>query len=181
MMQAVPFTDLCMAVLLQWNGRETRGNSTDLAPAISRPFLFIRGSFSYSVNAPRQKVKHWLIKTGVKKQINESFGNRSGWCRTKSTNDKEYDIRRGQDSLPALDLSLYNGWADAYLQWEQAEEVAFVTGPSTPVYPQQQHCRTGIYPLIPNYTLLNPAVYISYWVKWKNMIGKPVAGLKVTT
>ena len=146
------------------------GNSTDLAAAISRPIPFYTGDrFSYNVNAPRQKVKHWLIKTELKKQINESF--RIALDGAVQINQRqEYDIRRGgRDSLPALDLSLYNGWADAYLQWEQAEKWRLLLGLQPRFTHNSNIAGTGIYPLIPNYTLLNPAVYISYWVKWKNI------------
>lgn len=146
------------------------GNSTDLAAAIDRdvPF-YTRDQFTYTLAAPRQRVQHWMVKTELKKQVNEQL--RLGLDAALQLNQRqEYDVRRGgRDSLPALDLSLYNLWADLYVLSEKKENNRLTLG----VQPRFTHnsniAGTGIYPLIPNYTLFNPAIYVSWLVQWQNI------------
>lgn len=145
-------------------------NTTDLAAAISREEpLYTSDTFHYAIGAPRQKVQHWLVKTEMKKQVGEHF--RLGLDAAFQRNQRqEYDVRRGgRDSLPALDLSLYNIWADVYGQWEGASKARFTLGFQPRFTHNSNQAGTGIYPLIPNYTLFNPSLYASWVYPWKSI------------
>ncbi len=144
------------------------GNSTDLEAAIQREIPFYTAdTFSYHIHAPRQRVQHWLLKSEIKKQVSDRL--RLGLDAAFQVNKRqEYDVRRGgRDSLPALDLALYNIWADAYIQFEKTEHSRFTLGLQPRFNNNSNTAGTGIYPLIPNYTLFNPALYASWLMKWK--------------
>jgi iron complex outermembrane receptor protein len=145
-------------------------NTTDLAAALQRDTpLYTDDKFHYEIGAPRQQVQHWLIKTEMKKQVSEQW--RLGIDAAFQNNQRqEYDVRRGgRDSLPALDLSLLNLWADVYAMWEGKSKSRLTVGLQPRFTDNRNEAGTGIYPLIPNYTLFNPSVYASFVQPWKGI------------
>lgn len=135
------------------------GNLTDLENALKRevPF-FTNQTFSYSIAAPRQKVNHHLIKLENKIQLTiESLLNIE--VAQQINNRKEYDVRRNnRDSLPALDLSLSANWIDVFYSYQKNHNLLNI-GIQNKFINNKNIAGTGILPLIPNYTLLNPALY----------------------
>ena len=76
----------------------------DIINAIENEVPHIIEDFSYDINIPRQKISHNLIKLrGFK---NFDFGKLSMRYDFQSNDRKEYDIRRGDRTKPALDLNL---------------------------------------------------------------------------
>ena len=76
----------------------------DIINAIENDIPHIIEDFSYDINIPRQKISHNLLKLrGFK---NFDFGKLSMRYDFQSNDRKEYDIRRGDRTRPALDLNL---------------------------------------------------------------------------
>lgn len=138
------------------------GNLTDLENALGKeePF-FTKETFSYAIGSPRQKVNHHLIKLENKFQLsNESLINIE--VAHQINKRKEYDVRRGnRDSLPALDLSLNASWVDIFYSYQKNHSQLFF-GIQNKFINNKNIAGTGILPLIPNYTLFNPALYFMY-------------------
>ena len=137
------------------------GNTTDLETAIGReePF-FTEPDFSYSLEEPRQKVQHHLLK--YKSQYYLSANQSLQFTYAGQLNRRqEFDVRRGNRSdRPALDLELISHFVDAF--W-QNEEGALKTkaGVQLRYTENDNQPNTGVLPLIPDYDALNPAAYLT--------------------
>jgi iron complex outermembrane receptor protein len=128
------------------------GNLTDLEEALVRdiPF-FTEDNFSYSINAPSQKVNHHFIKFHTKYQISESQRFDITYACQYNLR-KEFDVRRsGRSDIPALSLKQVSNFIEGKYQnylprnWKlksgfQVNRVSNINLPET-----------GILPLIPDY------------------------------
>ena len=139
------------------------GNLTDLQAALDRdvPF-FTRDTFTYRIDAPRQAVTHYLIKSETEFRPDEDnrFVFRYGG---QQNIREEYDVRRGGRSDRAS-LSL--------VQWSHLFETAWhrELGPSRHLDANVQfdltfndnQPGTGVLPLIPDYNANRVSGYVAY-------------------
>jgi iron complex outermembrane receptor protein len=147
------------------------GNLSDLQSAIDRhePW-FTSTEFSYAIDEPRQEVVHHLWKY----KGSYFFSDNSQLIFTYSgqwNQRKEFDVRRGnRSSLPALDLDLEAHSAEFMYSHKQARGLAYKVGLQLKQNTNINDPQTGILPLIPNYTLTQPALFMlasSTKNKWK--------------
>ena len=136
------------------------GNVSDLQEALkSKIPFFTQDEFSYKINSPYQNVSHHLarIKTklflkkdqqlefNVSSQFNQRF---------------EYDIRRGgRSSVPSLSLSQWTFSEEAKYIKNYSSQWVLKTGIQHQFKNNFNQPETGIFPLIPNYTSHDLAVY----------------------
>ncbi|MDC0118731.1 TonB-dependent receptor [Schleiferiaceae bacterium] len=137
------------------------GNLSDLQAAFNRsePF-YTDTTFSYSIDAPRQEVKHHQLKSALafklqtgKLEINTAL---------QRNQRREFDIRRsGRSVKPALSLLQYNLQNEAVWSIENNIEMGYqFSGKNNWNLPE-----TGILPLLPNYTSFTNGVFMSYQIQ----------------
>lgn len=128
------------------------GNLTDLKSALAqdRPF-FTQPYFSYTIQAPFQRVGHHLLKLNSRYYINSNQYFNFTYA-GQLNNRKEFDVRRGEASeKPALDLrqltnTLEGKYFNAFdngLSIKAGIQAQFIDNTNSP--------ETGILPLIPDY------------------------------
>jgi iron complex outermembrane recepter protein len=136
------------------------GNLTDLENAIGRdePF-FTEENFSYSIEAPKQKVNHHLFKLSSQYFISDSQ-----WLNVNLSSQanfrKEFDVRRsGRSEIPALSLRQYLSIFDVQYNQEYSNDVFLKSGLQASIIDNTNIPETGILPLIPDYVSYNGGVY----------------------
>ena len=146
------------------------GNIRDLEEALGRdvPF-FTQQNFSYSIDAPSQKVSHHLTKFTTiyndqkKRQLKLTYAGQYNLRR-------EYDVRRsGRSDLPALSLKQVSNFLEAKYQhflskgWElkSGAQLSHVDNVNLP--------ETGILPLIPDYISIEYGLYTVAAKQFKNV------------
>lgn len=135
------------------------GSREDLLARIANGRPFDNGSFYDSISAPKQVIKHDLLKATVHFHLNDYLhaNVRYGF---QLDNRQEYDIRRGgRTSLPSLNYNLYTQTLDAsveYFNGNQFKAEAGVNG----LYQQNKKVDgTATRPLIPNFNTEGAGVY----------------------
>lgn len=115
--------------------------------------------FSYTINAPRQKIDHQLLKISAFKKIS-GVGTLNILYGGQYNQRKEYDIRRaGRTGKPALSLDLFSNVLDLSLDHSLAGMQGSIGINGT--YKNNSNVPgTGIRPLIPNYNQLNAGLFI---------------------
>ncbi len=136
------------------------GNLTDLETALarSRPF-FTQDEFSYTLNPPRQEVKHHLLKFESKYFINDlqSFRFQYGG---QLNNRKEFDIRRGgRSEIPAMSLNQFSHFLEGNYNLQTLNNWQLKTGLQFRTVDNANEPGTGIIPLIPRFNSYTPSVF----------------------
>ena len=136
------------------------GNTTDLEQALQSDIpLYTVDSFTYKINAPKQKVQHHLLKLHSKYFItDEQVLNfiYSG----QINNRKEFDIRRGgRSNLPALSLLQLTHFLEGNYQHSFDNNVLFKTGLQLNYIDNTNNPETDILPLIPDYRTYQTAAF----------------------
>ncbi|MDH5603858.1 MAG: TonB-dependent receptor, partial [Cyclobacteriaceae bacterium] len=147
-------------------------NLTDLEQAISSNVPSIVEDFSYTINNPRQEAVHHLLKVNsyhfLKKdeKLEIQYGGQ--------LNDrKEFDIRRTNKDLPALDLTLQSHSLDVSLNRIKGNHKRTV-GINNSYQTNRWDPLTGKVPLIPWFNQVNTGTfYISKWSfkQWETELG----------
>lgn len=131
--------------------------------------------FTYTINAPRQKINHQLLKVSAFKKIT-GVGTLNILYGGQFNQRKEYDIRRaGRTGKPAMSLDLFSNILDVSLDhtWRGFTGSIGVNG----TYKDNSNVPgTGIRPLIPNYQQLNGGLFIIE--KYRKDIWLAEAGLR---
>ena len=138
------------------------GNLSDLEEAIGRkqPF-FTESSFSYAIGSPRQTVTHHLLKGELLYQPAEGerlllrYGG-------QVDNRREYDVRRGDDDRPALELLQLTHFVEANYHRDFGDQQHLEGGLQYEYVNNNNQPGTGILPLIPDYTGQREAAYATY-------------------
>ena len=138
------------------------GNLTDLNRAFSReqPF-FTEDTFSYELNSPRQTVVHHLLKAEIDFHPDERthlLARYGGQLNDR----KEFDVRRGDDNIPALSLQQFNHLFELAATRELGPDDHFEAGLQTELTDNENNPETGILPLIPNYEAQRVAAYATW-------------------
>ena len=138
------------------------GNLTDLQEAIgrSRPF-YTEENFSYGIAAPRQRVSHHLLKAELNYQASEreDLTLRYGG---QVDDRREFDVRRGDDDRPALELLQYNHLLEGQYKREMGRAEHLDAGVQLELTDNTNQPGTGILPLIPDYNSTRAGGYLTY-------------------
>ena len=127
------------------------GSLEDLQARIKNGRPFENGSFSYIIQAPRQKVKHDLAKLKVHKDLENGAQLDLQYGFQKNTR-QEYDIRRGDRSdIPALDLILDAHSLDFTYSKINEKSLTTTLGMNSSAIVNNNIPGTFSTPLIPNY------------------------------
>jgi len=146
-------------------------NLTDLASALlqDEPF-FTSDKRSFSIDAPKQKVNHHLLKLN-----NKYFFDDNTWLEftlaSQLNNRKEFDVRRGDRSeIPSLSLKQYSHFAEAKISKEFDDHWSIRTGYQFNLVDNTNDPETGILPLIPDYRSFNSGAFIVWTKELENTI-----------
>ncbi len=137
------------------------GNLTDLEEAFHREIPFYtKDSFSYQIDAPKQKVNHHLLKLHTRylrddaQQFNFTFA-------AQFDNRREYDVRRGgRSEIPALSIQQFAYFAEAKYQRDFKRQFRLKSGVQMNITDNTNNPNTGILPLIPDYLAYETGVYL---------------------
>lgn len=127
------------------------GSLEDLKARIENGRPFENGEFNYSIQSPRQKVKHDLVKLKVHKDLDNGvqLDLQYGFQRNAR---QEYDIRRGERSdIAALDLLLDAHSLDFSYNKINAKSLSSTFGINASAIVNNNIPGTYATPLIPNY------------------------------
>ena len=128
------------------------GNLTDLEEAFTRdvPF-YTEDEFSYSIDAPYQKVNHHLLKFHTRYNLSKSHWidfTYSGQYNLR----KEFDVRRsGRSDAPALSLEQFTNFLEGKYTNHLANDLELKTGIQYNRVDNANLPETGVIPLIPDY------------------------------
>ena len=129
----------------------------DIINAIENQIPNVIEDFSYEINIPRQKINHHLIKfKGFK---NFDFGKLSMRYDFQSNDRKEYDIRRGDRTKPALDLNLQTHSIAFDLESKFDNGSNIKTGISARYQKNFPDPSTGVKRIIPDYKKYDFSMY----------------------
>ncbi len=137
-------------------------NTTDLEEALARdvPF-FTEPNFSYSLEAPKQHVSHYL---GLLK--NRYFFNDAQsleWVLAAQLNSrKEFDVRRGgRTEIPALNLLQFTLRSNLKYSQSFENDWSIKAGMQNAVVDNTNNPETGILPLIPDYRTFKNGFFLT--------------------
>jgi iron complex outermembrane receptor protein len=153
------------------------GNIEDLADAINDEVPDFTSAFSYSINTPKQRVTHTLLKTEA--QYNFSNSRLDIAYGLQMNNRQEFDVRRGSNNeVPSIDLELTTHSIDAEWlhpvvnKWEGSiggqwlyQDNNNIPGTNTiPFIPNYNNTRFGIF--ITESRPLNPNVEFDFGIRY---------------
>uniref|UniRef100_UPI0040491DAC TonB-dependent receptor n=1 Tax=Flavobacterium sp. TaxID=239 RepID=UPI0040491DAC len=127
------------------------GNVTDLVRAINSGQPQFMADFTYEIGSPRQESTHHFLKANYyhrfenQSKINIDYG-------LQYNNRKEFDVRRGDNNRPAVNLKLATHSIQTIFENPNYKKVRFFTGFSGTYQNNFSDTEsTGIRALIPNY------------------------------
>lgn len=135
------------------------GSIADLQARIANGKPFITNPFSYTIAAPRQEIKHDLLKLKVHKDLSNG-GELDIQYGLQRNLRKEYDIRRGdRTSIPSLDLALTAQNLD--ISYDQLGPNGWRSMIGLNLATQVNNNIPGTFatPLIPNYDSYNTGIF----------------------
>ncbi len=135
------------------------GNVENLVSAInSRQPLFIR-DFSYNINAPKQDIKHQILKAHFYKRFKQ-FGKLDLQYNFQDNQRFEFDIRVGDDrDLPVVDLKLKTHTFKSNLKIDANRNAVFKFGTLVSWQNNFPNPETRVRRLIPDYDKYDAGVY----------------------
>jgi iron complex outermembrane receptor protein len=147
------------------------GNLTDLEEAIGRdePF-FTKNRFSYSIEEPRQRVQHHLLKLESTHLLHNDRSLNIIYA--GQLNDRqEFDVRKsGRSDIPALSVKqLVHTFKLGYTAATGVEGL-FKSGLHFNFIDNTNDPETGILPLIPDYRSVNASGYAIFQKDFRNII-----------
>lgn len=147
------------------------GNEDDLFAAINQRPPFYTEEFTYTIQNPRQTVKHQLLKTKVHFDW-ERLGGMNLIYAYQQNNRQEYDVRRSSsDNRPNIDLQLSSHLFKTNLAHEPLfQKLEGEIGIDFEYQNNKTLPGTGSVPLIPNYESIQTGLFISEHVKLKDLI-----------
>ncbi len=136
------------------------GNLSDLEEIIQNGRPFTDGSFTYTIDNPKQVVSHHLAKVKSHYHISENWKLNAQYGFQLNLRE-EYDRRRGDlNDKPSLDLKLFTNTLDLFLDHTHKNEFSGTWGVNLIQQANSNIPGTGITPLIPNYDMFNLGVYL---------------------
>jgi iron complex outermembrane receptor protein len=137
------------------------GNLTDLenAFALETP-LFTSEDFSYTLDAPQQRVQHHLGKVETKYFLTFTKSIQVKYA-YQFNRREEFDIRRGDRSeIPALSLGQGSHFAEAFFKKSDEENNGYKIGVQYNYTDNTNNPETGILPLIPDFYSYQSSAFV---------------------
>jgi len=134
------------------------GNAGDLFRAISSSQPLVIEDFRYRNKAPKQEVTHKLFTFKGFRKIN-AFGKLTATYNFQNNERLEFDIRRGNDNIPALDIQLKTHALMLDLKSNLFENITLKTGIVARFQDNVSDPNTGVRRLIPDYTKYHLGAY----------------------
>ena len=135
------------------------GSAADLANALNSDQPSVVEDFTYTINPPKQEIKHQIAKLNAYKRF-EDIGKLSFQYDFQQNNRLEFDIRRdSEDVRPSIDLELRTHSATLDFEYTADNTVvakAGILGRSQTHFPDPS---TGIRRLIPDYNRTDFGMY----------------------
>ena len=147
------------------------GNLTDLEQALTQeePF-FTQPDFSYSVESPKQRVSHNLLKLNSKYFFKDEEFIHFIFA-AQQNKRKEFDVRRsGRSNIPALSLEQYTLTTDFKYHKLIANDWKLKIGNLNTFTDNTNNPETGILPLIPDYFSFRSGVFGTLQKSWNKTI-----------
>lgn len=146
------------------------GNLTDLEDALNREVPFYTNeNFSYEINAPRQEVKHHLLKLETNKKFKNKNTLKLNYA-FQANDRKEFDVRRsGRTEVPALFMQKFTNNLKAIYEIGLAKQTYLKLGLFSEFQDNQNRPETGILPLIPDYISFQPGAFAIFNRKKNNL------------
>jgi len=135
------------------------GSIADLQARIANGKPFVSDPFSYTIAAPRQEIKHDLLKLKVHKDLSNG-GELDVQYGLQRNFRQEYDIRRGdRTSIPSLDLALTAQNLDISYDRLRQNGWRNIMGVNLATQVNNNIPGTFATPLIPNYDSYNTGIF----------------------
>jgi iron complex outermembrane receptor protein len=129
------------------------GNVRDLANSINSLQPSFVADFTYDINAPKQDVRHQILKANAFKKIKD-FGKIDLQYAYQNNRRKEFDVRRGNRSgRAALDMELQTHNILAKLKYDAKENFESKVGVELTYQNNFPNPETGVRRLIPDYDM----------------------------
>lgn len=145
------------------------GNLDDLDNSIRTGVPWYIEDFTFTINPPKQKINHQLVKLSAFKNIS-GVGKLNILCGGQFDQRKEFDTRRGgRSDIPALSLNLISNVCDVSLDHEIGKVEGSV-GINATFKDNSNVPGTGIRPLIPNYNQFNGGIFVHEKFRKKNWL-----------
>jgi iron complex outermembrane receptor protein len=141
------------------------GSINDLVDAINNGEPTVIEDFSYAINAPRQDVTHQILKTKFYKRF-KRFGRLEVQYDFQNNQRFEYDVRRGDDNKPAIDLNLKTHALKAALKLDAKAKANYNFGIHTRYQNNFANPETGVRRLIPDYDKYDVGLFAISNLKW---------------
>ncbi len=136
------------------------GNITDLRNAINSDEPWYVAPFTYVIDAPKQVVRHDLLKAEAAYRVSELDQLVLTYAR-QVNNREEFDVRRGgRSSIPVLDLVLVSHTADLVFKHFIGQKVHGRAGISASHQNDRNVPGTGVRPLIPDHARESAGVFV---------------------
>lgn len=126
------------------------GSINDLVDAINNGEPIVIRDFSYDINSPKQDITHQIFKAEFYKRF-KRFGKFQIQYDFQNNQRFEFDIRRGDDNKPAIDLTLKTHSIKANLKLDASTNATYNIGISTRFQNNFANPNTGVRRLIPDY------------------------------
>lgn len=143
-------------------------NTTDLNEAIGRsqPF-FTEDTYRRDIAPPRQAVNHHLLKISSSKLIDSSCLLNLLYA-GQINNRKEFDVRRGgRSEIPALFIFQHSHIIEG--KWTKMHKNSITKSGVQFQYTENiNQPETGITPLIPNYSSIEPSLFLTHSHSYNN-------------
>ncbi|SEQ84493.1 iron complex outermembrane recepter protein [Hyunsoonleella jejuensis] len=141
------------------------GSINDLVNAINNGNPVVIEDFSYDINAPRQEVTHQIFKAEFYKRF-KRFGRFLIQYDFQNNQRFEYDVRRTDNSKPAIDLSLNTHALRTELKLDANTNSIYTFGIHTRYQNNRSNPETGVRRLIPDYDRYDIGVFAISNFKW---------------
>ena len=135
------------------------GNVSDLIVALKSDVPLVVDDFSYTINNPKQKVTHQLLKTKVYKRL-KGIGKLSFQYDYQQNERLEFDIRRGgRSSIAATNLLLKTHSFKGDINFDSNSDNTYKFGISGAYQNNFSDPKSGVKRIIPDYNKYNMNAY----------------------
>ena len=141
------------------------GSTNDLVRAINSDEPITKKDFSYNITSPRQDVTHQILKAEFYKRF-KRFGRFQIQYDFQNNQRFEYDVRRGDDNKPAIDLNLKTHTLKVNLKLDANHKANYNFGIHTSYQNNFANPETGVRRLIPDYNKYDAGVFAISNLKW---------------
>lgn len=141
------------------------GSINDLVDAINNGDPIVIEDFSYDINSPKQDITHQIFKAEFYKRFKQ-FGRLQVQYDFQNNQRFEFDIRRGDDNKPAIDLNLKTHSMKANLKLDANTNTCYNFGISARYQNNFANPNTGVRRLIPDYDKYDFGVFAISNFKW---------------